>query len=59
MCTLPDHLQALIQLTIDQQTSPDKKVINVTPDRQINDLIQLTQPHFIRVYQNGKFFLAQ
>ena len=58
MRTLSDRLQTLIQLTIDQQTSTDKKEINMTPDRQINDLIQLSHSHFIRVDQNSKLFLA-
>ena len=55
---LPDCFQAVIQLAIDQQATPDKKVINAAPHGDINDLVELTQPQLVRVDKDGKFFLA-
>jgi hypothetical protein len=49
----------LVQLAIDQEAASDKEVVYMAPDREIDDLVQLAEPHFVRIDQYGQFFLAQ
>ena len=58
LATLADQLQAVIQLAVDQQTAAYKKLICAAPNRQINDLIQFSKTHLIRIDQDSQFFLA-
>ena len=56
--SLPDHLKTMIQLAIDEQAAADKKIIHLVTGREVNDLVQFSQAHFIRIDQHGQFLLA-
>ena len=52
-------LDALIQLAVDQQASAHEKVIDAASYRDLNHLVEFGQPHFIRIDQDGHFFLSE
>jgi hypothetical protein len=39
LAALANHLEALIQLAVDEKAAADKEVIHVAPDREIDELV--------------------
>jgi 6-phosphogluconolactonase (cycloisomerase 2 family) len=59
LAVLPDQLQALIQLTVNDKGAADKEIIHLAMHGKVDELFELSHPHFIRIYQDGKLLPAQ
>lgn len=47
----------MIELTIDQEASADKEIINLASYGEVYELVEFSESHFIRIDQDGEFFL--
>lgn len=59
LASLANGLDALIQLAVDQQAASHEKVIDAALGGDLDDLVELGQPHLVRIDQDGEFFLAE
>ena len=55
---ITNHLQALIELAIDDQRASYEKIIHLAPYGQIDDLLEGAKSHFVRVNEHCQFLLA-